>query len=62
MGKFVVAPEILAQIKATETEHLKDELICRKENLSEEPCCATDPEYVAVTEAIEAELRSRGEL
>lgn len=60
MENITIAPEILAQIKETETEKLKNELMCRKENLSEEPYCAEDAEYVAVTEAIEAELRSRG--
>jgi hypothetical protein len=53
-------PEIFAKIKETETEKLKNEFICRKENLCKEPGYATDPEYVAVTNVIEDELRSRG--
>jgi hypothetical protein len=60
--KSIIAPEILEKIKKSETAYLKNELMCRKENLFEEPCCAEDPEYVAITQAIEEELRSRGAL
>ena len=60
MNNTTIAPEILEKIRNSDTEHLKDELICRREYIEEEPCCAGDPEYVAITDAIEAELRSRG--
>ena len=60
--KIEIEAEVLEKIKNSTTEHLKNELYCMRENIIDEPYVAEDAHYCAIADAVEEELRSRGEL